>query len=114
MNCVAATDLHDYEQRELAERVAPILDAVRRRGDEALPGTALRVSATGIERCLRALPAVVINDLALAQDQMRRFAEAQRAAIATLRPRRCLAYGAASVTSRSPRPACVCRRNPMA
>ena len=81
MNCVAATDLHDYEQRELAERVAPILDAVRRRGDEALPGTALRVSATDIERCLCALPAVVINDLALAQDRMRRFAEAQRAAI---------------------------------
>jgi sulfopropanediol 3-dehydrogenase len=106
MSSAAATDLHDYEQRELAERVAPVLDAVRRRGDqalidhwgddapvrprgtEALPGTAgvqfataLGVSGTDIERYVRALPAAVIDDLALVQDRTRRFAEVQRAAI---------------------------------
>jgi sulfopropanediol 3-dehydrogenase len=81
MSCTAATDLHDYEQRELAGRVAPLIDAVRRRGDDALPRTALALSAREIQRCVSALPATVIDDLRLAQDRMRRFAEAQRAAI---------------------------------
>ena len=82
MDCVDATDLRDYEQRELAERVAPILDAVRRRGDEALPGAPVRLSARDIFRCVDALPGSVVEDLRLAQDPMRTFAEAQRAAIA--------------------------------
>ena len=38
-----ATGLQDYERRELAERVAYVVDAVRRRGDDAL---ATRSSAT--------------------------------------------------------------------
>jgi sulfopropanediol 3-dehydrogenase len=81
MSCAAATDLHDYELRELAERVAPVLDAVRRRGDDALPRAPLRLGTTGIERCVQALPAGIVDDLRLAQDRMRRFAEAQRAGI---------------------------------
>jgi sulfopropanediol 3-dehydrogenase len=81
MSSAAATDLHDYEQRELAERVAPVLDAVRRRGDEALARAPIRLSANDLERCVQALPARVVEDLRLAQDRMRRIAEAQRAAI---------------------------------
>jgi sulfopropanediol 3-dehydrogenase len=81
MSCAEATDLHDYALRELAERVAPVLDAVRRRGDDALPRSALRLSATDIRRCIEALPARVLDDVRLTQDRMRRFAEAQRAAI---------------------------------
>lgn len=79
-----ATDLRDYEQRELAERIAPIIDSVRRRGDEAIPsgaGRDLRISAEEIERCVRALPRGAAEDLRLAQDRARRIAEAQRAAI---------------------------------
>jgi sulfopropanediol 3-dehydrogenase len=81
MDCADATDLRDYEQRELAVRVAPILDAVRRRGDEALPATPVRLSATDIFRCVDALPGSVVDDFRLAHDPMRAFAEAQRAAI---------------------------------
>jgi sulfopropanediol 3-dehydrogenase len=81
MSCAAATDLHDYELRGLAERVAPLLDAVRRRGDEALAHPPHRLSAKDIEHCVRALPAMVVDDLRLAHDRMRRFADAQRAAI---------------------------------
>src|ERR1700733_2633955 len=81
MSCAEATDLHDYALRELAERVAPVLDAVRRRGDDALPRATLRLSATDIRRCIEALPPRVVDDVRLTQDRMRRFAEAQRAAI---------------------------------
>jgi sulfopropanediol 3-dehydrogenase len=76
-----ATDLHDYELREVAECVAPVLDAVRRRGDEAFPRPALKLRADEIRRCVAALPSTVSDDLRLAQDRLRRFAEAQRAAI---------------------------------
>jgi sulfopropanediol 3-dehydrogenase len=81
MSCAAATDLHDYELRELGERVAPALDAVRRRGDRALACPPLRLTATDIERSVRTLPRGVIDDLRLTQDRVRRFAEAQRTAI---------------------------------
>jgi sulfopropanediol 3-dehydrogenase len=81
MDCADATDLRDYEQREQAERVAPILDAVRRRGDEALPDAPLRLSATDILRCVDALGGRVVDDFRLAHHPMRVFAEAQRAAI---------------------------------
>jgi sulfopropanediol 3-dehydrogenase len=81
MNCATAIDLHDYELRELAERVAPVLDAVRRRGDEALAGPPLRLRAKQIERCVQVLPAALVDDLRVTQDRMRRLADAQRAAI---------------------------------
>jgi len=81
MDCADATDLRDYEQRELAERVAPILDAVRRRGDRALEREPARLSATEVLRCVDALPSSVVDDFRLAHAPMRRFAEAQRAAI---------------------------------
>ncbi|MFZ0382805.1 MAG: histidinol dehydrogenase, partial [Solirubrobacteraceae bacterium] len=81
MSCADATDLHDYELRELAERVAPLIDAVRRRGDDALPHAGLALTGRDIQRCVGALPPNVIDDLRLAQDRMRRFAETQRAAI---------------------------------
>jgi sulfopropanediol 3-dehydrogenase len=81
MSCAEATDLHDYELRELAERVAPVLDGVRRRGDEALARPPLRMRARDIDACVQALGSVVVDDLRRAQDRMRRFAAMQRAAI---------------------------------
>lgn len=81
MSCAEATDLHDYELRELAERVAPVLDGVRRRGDEALARPPLRMRARDIEYCVQALAPTVVDDLRLAQDRVRRFADMQRAAI---------------------------------
>jgi sulfopropanediol 3-dehydrogenase len=81
MSCADATDLHDYELRELAERVAPLIDAVRRRADDALPHTAVALTGRDIQRCVGALPSTVLDDLRLSQDRMRRVVEAQRAAI---------------------------------
>ncbi len=100
MSTAFATDLQDYQRRGLAERVAAAIDAVRRRGDEALrdaapardPGRALvggvatddrlRLTAVEIDACVQAIAPIALDDLRLVQEQARLLAGAQRAAIA--------------------------------
>ena len=48
-----------------------------------------RLSQPEIHALIASLPDQVIEDIKFAQTQIRRFAEAQRAAIATSRSRRC-------------------------
>jgi len=86
-----ATDSQDYDRRDLAERVATIIEAVRRRGDDALRelesrarGFApdeLRVSERQIERCFARIPQDALDDVRFVLDEARAFAEVQRTAI---------------------------------
>jgi sulfopropanediol 3-dehydrogenase len=71
--------------------VAEIIDAVRRRGDEAvreysarLDGwspPSFRLSPDEIEACVAAVPEQVLDDMRFAQAQVRAFAEAQRGSL---------------------------------
>ena len=89
MSTASATDLQDYSSRDLADHVDAILDAVRRRGDDALgggrgtaPGADVRLSDSEIQRCIDWVPPATLADLRLVQERTRRFASAQRAAVA--------------------------------
>ena len=90
MSTASATDLQDYSSRDLADHVDAILDAVRRRGDDALlerraAGAGLArvaLEPDEIERCVGWVPPATMADLRLVQDRARRFAAAQRAALA--------------------------------
>lgn len=72
---------------EVTDRVAEIIAAVRRRGDEAvreysrqLDGWAppsFRLSAAEIEKIIRSLPTTTVEDIKFAQSQVRQFARAQ-------------------------------------
>lgn len=83
-----ATDLRDYAHRELAEDVAEIIDAVRRRGDAAvreLAGRAhpaapaeFRLSDTEIRSCADRIPTDLAHDLDRRLRRMRAVAQAQR------------------------------------
>ncbi|HWD76640.1 MAG TPA: histidinol dehydrogenase [Solirubrobacteraceae bacterium] len=83
-----ATDLQDYERREIAEDVAEVIDAVRRRGDAALRDFAfrahgetraeLRLDDDEIQRSVQDLPGTTRSRLADAQERMRTAAQAQR------------------------------------
>lgn len=86
-----ATDLDDYDGRALAETVSAVIDAVRRRGDDAVRSAAgtsgadnslpLALQAHEIESSLDAIPGSALDDMRLVQLRTRRFAEAQRVAI---------------------------------
>jgi sulfopropanediol 3-dehydrogenase len=86
-----ATDADDYRRSELAERVAHVIDAVRRRGDEAVYEYALRtdgwvaddfrLSAREIDACIDQVSTAALEEMRFAQDQLARFAEAQRASL---------------------------------
>lgn len=82
MSTAYASDLRDFDRRALAEHVAAALDAVRRRGDGALPGgggrRALRLTPAEVRRCVDALPATLLDDIRLAQDRLRQCADAER------------------------------------
>lgn len=89
MTTASATDLQDYSSRDLADHVDAILDAVRRRGDDALLDCAparqarrVALDAAEIERCIAWVPPATLADLRLVQERARRFAAAQRAAVA--------------------------------
>ena len=89
MSTASATDLQDYSSRDLADHVDATLDAVRRRGDDALlertlgsPVHPARLGADEIERCVKWVPPATLADLRLVQERARRFAIAQRAALA--------------------------------
>jgi sulfopropanediol 3-dehydrogenase len=91
MSTALASTLYDYDGQELAESVSVVIDAVRRRGDDAVRGGAGRSGADlslplalqpdEVKFCLEAIPAAVLEDMRLVQGRTRRFAEAQRAAI---------------------------------
>lgn len=86
MTTALAIDLQDHDRRELAEIVAAQVDAVRRRGDDALrvpgrPAAPLRLAGAELERLVQEVPAGARGDLRLIQEQTRRVAIAQRAAI---------------------------------
>jgi len=89
MTTASATDLQDYSSRDLADYVDATLDAVRRRGDDALigrtpgrPARTLLLDRDQIERCIDWVPPATLSDLKLVQERARRFAAAQRAALA--------------------------------
>ena len=81
-------------QKRVEETVREIITAVRERGDDAVreysakldnwePETFL-LSAEEIERCVAELPQQTIDDIRFCQEQVRRFAEAQRGTITDL------------------------------
>ena len=86
-----ATDLQDYERRELAERVAQVVDSVRRRGDDAvrehscetscLPRQRWRLDAAEIRDCVARVSPSARAEIASAQREARRFADAQRGSV---------------------------------
>jgi sulfopropanediol 3-dehydrogenase len=91
MDQLAATDLQDHARLAIAEQVSQVVDAVRRRGDEAVrelacragaevPGP-LRLGTADVERCLVSLPASVLEDIRVRQRQARAVALAQRASV---------------------------------
>ncbi len=89
MTTASATDLQDYSSRDLADHVDAILDAVRRRGDDALierrpgqPARPVALEPDEIDRCVGWVPPATMADLRLVQDRARRFAAAQGAALA--------------------------------
>ncbi|MGO9960879.1 MAG: histidinol dehydrogenase [Solirubrobacteraceae bacterium] len=83
-----ATDLQDYADRELAEEVAGVIDAVRRRGDEAVRDFTrrghgfvpdeFRLRSDEIRRVLTTVPSPVLDRLRRAREETRAFARAQR------------------------------------
>src|SRR6476620_16827 len=83
MSKSCAIDADDYRRGEIAETVAHVVDAVRRRGDEAVRDYALRadgwapdefrLSARDIERCIDEVTPSAREDI--------RFAQAQRASL---------------------------------
>ena len=91
MSKSCAIDADDYRRGEIAETVAHVVDAVRRRGDEAVRDYALRadgwapdefrLSARDIERCIDEVTPSAREDIRFAQAQLERFAEAQRASL---------------------------------
>ena len=86
-----ATGLQDYERRELAERVAYVVDAVRRRGDDALRDALERDELPIPERwrlrdeeigdAIERVTAARLEELRTAQRDAMRFAQAQRGSI---------------------------------
>ena len=91
MSWSCATDLQDYERRERSEQVTTIIEAVRRRGDDAVREFCRRedgvararfaVSEEEIQRCFDEIPDIVLDDIRSVQRDARRFAEAQLASI---------------------------------
>ena len=77
--------------RNVRETVERILEDIRARGDTAVremssrfdrwAPKSFRLSASEIERLIGSLPKQVIEDIRFAQTQIRRFAEAQKAAL---------------------------------
>jgi sulfopropanediol 3-dehydrogenase len=91
MNESYATGLQDYARREIAEDVAAVTEAVRRRGDEAVreltrrargfaPAQS-RLSDPEIAACIDSLSTPALDDIADAVLQIRAFAQAQRAGL---------------------------------
>ncbi len=86
-----ATDLQDYAHRELAEEVAEVIDAVRRRGDVAVRELAarahatvpdeFRLSAAQIRESAERVPAEAREELACQLRRIRAVAQAQRDAL---------------------------------
>jgi sulfopropanediol 3-dehydrogenase len=91
MSKSCATNADDYRRSEIAETVAHIIDAIRRRGDDAVREYAMRLdgwvpddfrlSRSYIEECIDQLPTSTLEDMRLAQDRIARFADAQRASL---------------------------------
>ncbi len=86
-----ATGLQDYERRQLAERVAHVIDSVRRRGDDgvrdALERDELpvplrwRLGDEEIAECIERVSPARLEELRAAQRDARRFAAAQRGSV---------------------------------
>jgi sulfopropanediol 3-dehydrogenase len=91
MSKSCAIDADDYRRGEIAETVAHVVDAVRRRGDDAVHDYAVRadgwapdefrLTERDIARCIDEIPASTRQDIRFAQAQIERFAEAQRASL---------------------------------
>ncbi len=83
--------LRAADQKAVRDTVAGIVEAVEERGDAAVrefsarfdrwSPPAFRLSEAEIEACLDALTPRQVADIAFAQEQVRRFAEAQRASM---------------------------------
>ncbi len=87
-----STEAEKFEaDRKVRQTVEAILDDIAARGDVAVrelsskfdkwEPASFRLSATEIEDLIATLPAQVIEDIKFAQAQIRRFAEAQKAAL---------------------------------
>jgi sulfopropanediol 3-dehydrogenase len=87
----AAANVPAERSREVTETVMRIIDDVARRGDAAVrewstrldtwDRESFRLDHAEIERVVRAVPPPVLDDVRFSQAQVRRFAEAQRAAL---------------------------------
>lgn len=86
-----SVDQRDADEQKVRETVRGILVDIERRGDEAVrdysqrfdrwnPET-FRLDRGQIDACYRALPTSVLDDIRFAQQQVRNFAEHQRAAL---------------------------------
>ena len=81
----------DADEQKVRETVRGILVDIERRGDEAVRDyslrfdrwnpTTFRLDRGQIDACYRALPNSVLDDIRFAQEQVRKFAEHQRAAL---------------------------------
>ncbi|GAT74523.1 histidinol dehydrogenase [Microbacterium sp. HM58-2] len=84
----------DTAQQDVAERVRAIIGDIRENGDAAVRRYAeqfddwspesYRLSDTEIDRIIGTLPAQVITDIEFVQNQVRRFAQAQRDSLADI------------------------------
>jgi sulfopropanediol 3-dehydrogenase len=84
-------ELHAADHRAVRDTVTGIIDDIETRGDAAVRDysakfdkwspKAFRLSEAEVETCLAELPARTVADIMFAQEQVRRFAEAQRASM---------------------------------
>ncbi|WP_249018867.1 histidinol dehydrogenase [Conexibacter sp. S30A1] len=70
MSTALATDLQDYDRRDLAERVAEVVNAVRRQGDAAVSKAATVHGAAELTRYVYAIPSSVAADIRLIQRRL--------------------------------------------
>lgn len=85
------TEVADAADRNVRNTVEQIIDDIRRRGDDAVrelsakfdtwEPESFRLGDKQIQDCIARVPAEVIGDIKVAQAQVRRFAEIQRAAL---------------------------------
>ncbi len=81
MSTSLATDLQDYDRRDLAESVARVLDAVRRHGDTAVSDSLEQLDAPELAQRADAIDGSVADDLRVIQCRVRDAASVQLASL---------------------------------
>jgi histidinol dehydrogenase len=82
MSTALATDLQDYERRDLAEQVAAVLNAVRRQGDVAVSDALAQLGPNELAQHVDAIPSPITADLRLVQNRLRQAAEVELSSLA--------------------------------